>query len=134
ESKTLSKLVGIMFYDIPETRKSLSEIQIPGTRLNGDILSKIINEWVSGEDITEISKRYFRGKGTTPITKCVTAIYSKIVNSATWGLAGIQKVSGIDFDKLPPEEKMELNNLPAMIYYGVRTNEAILMRMNNVPR
>jgi len=32
------------------------------------------------------------------------------------------------------EEKIKLKNLPAMVYYGVNTDEAILMRMNNVPR
>lgn len=134
ETNTLTKLVGLMLHDIPETRKSLSEIEIPGTRLDGNTLSKIIGEWVSGKSVTEISKKYFKGEDTTSITRCVTAIYSKIVNSATWGLAGIQKMSSIDFENLSPEEKMEMNNLPAMIYYGVKTSEAILMRMNNVPR
>lgn len=53
-----------------------------------------------------------------------------------WGLASLQKVPsiGVDFDKLPPEEQLRLKNLPAMIYYGVNTDEAILMRINNVPR
>ncbi|MDC8451450.1 MAG: DEAD/DEAH box helicase [Candidatus Nitrosotalea sp.] len=134
ESTILTRLVGIMLYDIPETRKNLSEIDIPGTRLDGATLSKIIGEWVSGKSVTEISKKYFKGEDTTSITKCVTAIYSKIVNSATWGLAGIQKMAGIDFEKLSAEETMEINNLPAMIYYGVKTSEAILMRMNSVPR
>ncbi len=32
------------------------------------------------------------------------------------------------------EEKRRLNNLPAMIYHGVKTEEAVLMRMNAVPR
>ena len=32
------------------------------------------------------------------------------------------------------EELQKAANLPAMIYYGVNSDEAILMRMNNVPR
>lgn len=32
------------------------------------------------------------------------------------------------------EEKRRLNNLPAMLYHGVKTEEAVLMRMNSVPR
>jgi hypothetical protein len=32
------------------------------------------------------------------------------------------------------EEKRRINILPAMVYHGVRSEEAVLMRMNNVPR
>ena len=49
-------------------------------------------------------------------------------------MASIQKLSGIDFDNLTEEEKLEINNTSAMIYYGVNTNEAVLMRKNGVPR
>jgi hypothetical protein len=42
--------------------------------------------------------------------------------------------SGLDFSKLSEEEKRTVNLLPAMIYHGVRTQDAILLRMNAVPR
>ncbi len=61
------------------------------------------------------------------------AIYGKLVNSATGGLSTIQKL-GINEDSLSEEELQKAANLPAMIYYGVNSDEAILMRMNNVPR
>jgi len=42
--------------------------------------------------------------------------------------------SGLDFDNLPEDQKRVINNLPAMLYHGVNTEPAVLMRMNAVPR
>ena len=41
---------------------------------------------------------------------------------------------GIDFDTLSEPERRRINTLPAMIYHGVKTEEAVLMRMNAAPR
>ena len=40
----------------------------------------------------------------------------------------------IEGDTFTDKEKKQLSNLPAMVYYGVDTDEAILMRKANVPR
>lgn len=130
----LKNLMGVML-TIPEISKSLQEIA-GNNRLSGDTLASITVDWVSGKDIEYIAKTYFGEDMQDSVTKCCNAIYSKLINSATWGLASIQKIpnSGLDFDQLPEEEKRRLSNLPAMIYYGVGSNEAILMRMNSVPR
>jgi hypothetical protein len=42
--------------------------------------------------------------------------------------------SGLDFDNMPEDRKRVINNLPAMLYHGVNTEAAVLMRMNAVPR
>jgi len=44
------------------------------------------------------------------------------------------QVSGLDYGTMDEELKQKLNTLPAMIYHGVHTSEAILMRMNSAPR
>jgi len=52
------------------------------------------------------------------------------------GVAALQSIvtgSG-DFLSMLPEQKRQIDLLPAMIYHGVRTEEAVLMRMNGVPR
>jgi len=51
-------------------------------------------------------------------------------------LAALQKLptSGIDWDSLSEIEKRKIANLPAYLYYGVNTDEGVLMRKNNVPR
>ena len=43
-------------------------------------------------------------------------------------------MSGIDFDTLPEADKRRINALPAMIYHGVSSEDAVLMRMNSAPR
>ena len=41
--------------------------------------------------------------------------------------------AGLDFSELPAEAQRAINNLPAMLYHGVNTEEAVIMRMNSVP-
>ncbi|MBU7047061.1 MAG: DEAD/DEAH box helicase, partial [Theionarchaea archaeon] len=133
-SNLLRNLVGVMLR-IPEVRKTL-EITIPGVSITNSTLSKLIIQWVSGREIVDITREFWGRDDCDAISGCVKAIYSKITNAAPWGLAAIQKMpgSGIDFDKLSEEDVKRLKNIPAMIYYGVNTEEAIVMRMNNVPR
>lgn len=132
---SLKDLMGIML-SIPEIRSNLEEIGPSGYIVSGDTLANITVDWVEGNDIEAIATKYFGGNSEKSLTECCRAIFSKLLNNATWGLASLQKVPSIsvDFDKLSQEEQIRLKNLPAMIYYGVNSDEAILMRMNNVPR
>ena len=43
-------------------------------------------------------------------------------------------MSGVDFDALSETERRRINALPAMIYHGVGSEDAVLMRMNGAPR
>ena len=43
-------------------------------------------------------------------------------------------MSGIDFDALSEADRRRINGLPAMIYLGVSSQDAVLMRMNSAPR
>ncbi|MGE5545223.1 MAG: DEAD/DEAH box helicase, partial [Bacillota bacterium] len=132
----LPNLIGIML-NVPELRGSLEEITRTG--LNKKHLAEITTAWVNGVSIPEIAKKFFAAKDadmTSMITDTCKAIYKTIVNSGPWGLAALSKMpaSGLDFEKLPDDLKRRLNVLPAMIYHGVRTEEAVLMRVNSVPR
>ena len=136
-SSKLNSLIEIMISKIPEV-KNLSDIG-SGPLASQKLISDIITDWVSGRGIDEMARSYFEGDGTDykdAITACVSAIYGKIINSATWGLAGIQRMpgSGLKYDTMSDEQKRHTANLPAMIYYGVDSEEAILMRMQGVPR
>ena len=118
-SKTLTKIIHIMRNDMPEL-----DLADPSGRhgITDADLNKIMTAWVSGHEIHEISGKYFGGIGTENVQNCITTIYKKIVNYATWGLSAAEKI-------------MEsTSNIPAMVYYGVSSDEAILMSMNGVPR
>ena len=131
----LSALVGVMLNNIPEVKRDLAA-SVSGQTITEKTISSVISDWVSGKEITEIAATHFGGTDQNSITNCIKAIHSKITNSATWGLAGIQKIpgSGLEFDNMTEEQKKQVSNLPSMIYYGVDSEEAILMRMYSVPR
>jgi len=132
-STTLTKLMGIMLNDIPEIKKDLAEINLTGTHITHDSLSRIVSDWVSGKELSTIATEYFGGNDTKSLRNCVTAIYGKLSHFATWGVSSIQKLSPQE-DSMTEQDRRKLSNLPAMIYYGVNSDEAILMRMNNMPR
>lgn len=136
KSSVLSKLAGIMLNDMPETRDVMSDIKTDGLKITSDALGSIIVDWVSGKGLDEIARRYFGGDNDTKsMGRCVRAIHGKVTSAATWGLAAIQKlpVSGIS-EEGNAEEHRELSNLSSMIFYGVDSDEAVLMRANHVPR
>jgi len=135
QSNTLKKLVGIML-SAPEIQEQLGEIEVAGVSVPKNAITRIINDWVAGKGLVEIASKYFGGKDEDAINKCTRAIYSKLVNSASWGLAALQKLpeNGLNLESLSIEEKRAFLNLPAMIYYGVHTDEAVLLRKQNVPR
>lgn len=135
KDSSLKDLIGIML-GIPEIRKNLNGIITSSQAPQGDTLANITVDWVSGCDIETISLRYFESNSEKALTKCCSAIFGKLIHAATWGLASLKKVTTLesDLENLSTEEQLRLKNLPAMIYYGVNSDEAILMRMNNVPR
>lgn len=133
-NSVLPELVGIMM-KIPQIRKGLEEIKGDGQGHKN--ISNITQAWVAGKSIEEIANLYFTGKTMTDkISGACKAIYRELANNATWGISALSKMptSGLDFAKLSEDEKHQINNLPAMLYHGVRSSEAVLMRMNSVPR
>ena len=131
-SGKMAAMVGVMRSDITEVKRMM-DVEIGRRTLTNDAISGIISDWVAGRDMAEIASAHF-GEGGGAMTNCVKTIYTRIINGATWGMAGIQKMSGLDLDAMPAGERRRLASLPAMIYYGVNTEEAVLMRMHSVPR
>ena len=130
----MATLFGVML-KVPQLSQQLEEIG--GDGVDHTHLSNITRDWVNGTRIEEIAKTYF-SKGdeaeTEALTNACKAVYRAIVNNGTWGVSALSRLSGLDFDAMPEEERRRINSLPAMIYHGVRTEEAVLMRMNSAPR
>lgn len=131
----MADLFGVMLR-VPQLSQPLDEIG--GEGFDHSHLSSITRDWVNGKSLEDIAKTYFRhgeeGSDTKAFTDACRALYRAIVNNGTWGISALSRVSGIDFDALPDADRRRLNALPAMIYHGVRTEEAVLMRMNSAPR
>ncbi len=134
----LPHLVGVMMR-IPQIKKSL--IDLAGIGPDQRRIAEVAQAWVSGMSVEQIAKHYFTDPSeptvtTDAITSACRAIYRNLASAGTWGLSALSKLgpSGLDFEKMQPEMKRAINNLPAMLYHGVTSEEAVLMRMNSVPR
>ena len=136
EGGRIADLYGVML-SVPQLKRQLDEIRGEG---HGQMrISEITRDWVNGKAIDVIAQKYFSREtddddGTRAITNACRAIYRTISNSGTWGIAALSRVSGLDFESLSEAEHRRINALPAMIYHGVRTEDAVLMRMNAAPR
>jgi hypothetical protein len=119
---------------IPQLKSSLEEIG--GDGFEKKRIGELTQAWMQGDSIHKIAASFFKGDQTKTITAACKAIYKNLANTGTWGLSALSKLpnSGIDFEKLSETERRRINTLPAMIYHGVKTEEAVLMRMNSAPR
>jgi len=133
-NSALPALIGVML-KIPELNQSLSEIA--GSGRDQKQIAEITASWVNGASIRDIATQYFANANeTVAITDACKAIYRTLVNAGPWGMSALTKMptSGLDFENLPPDVRQRLNSMPAMIYHGVRTEAAVVMRMNSIPR
>lgn len=135
QNQSMQKLIGIMLQTY-EIQKSIEKLKT-GQAIDQTSIARLVIDWVNGRDIAAIASRFYpRADSQVAIQKTTKALYSIVANSATWGLAAMQKIptSGIDWDSLSEIEKKRMANLPAYLHYGVNTDEGVLMRKNNVPR
>lgn len=69
------------------------------------------------------------------MTACCRSVFGRLIQTASWGLAALQSLTlGDVFDKLSDGEQRTLRNLPAKVYYGVNSDEAVALRLLGVPR
>ena len=132
----MADLFGVMLR-VPQLKHDL--VELGGSGFDRSRISEITNDWVNGKGLEAIAGKYFSREkddeaGTAALTDACRAIYRTIANSGTWGVSALSRVSGIDFETLSEAERRRINALPAMIYHGVSSEDAVLMRMNSAPR
>ncbi|MEW6228529.1 MAG: DEAD/DEAH box helicase [Bacillota bacterium] len=138
----LRRMMGVLL-EVPELREQLKEVT-GGSKPDGDTLARIICDWVQGRPLTEMAAEYFaresgeEGGGTDPIdamTWCCQSIFGRLTQTASWGLAALQSLTLGDYlETMKEEERKALRNLPARVYYGVNSDEALALRLLGVPR
>lgn len=133
---SLPNLIGVML-QVGELRSALQEISNAG--IDQRQIASLAADWVNGHTIRQLAEKYFYRDGddmTSAVTKTCRAIYRTLCNTGTWGISALSKMptSGLNFDNLPLDVSRRINALPAMIYHGVRSESAVLLRMNCVPR
>lgn len=107
----------------------IPEVRI-GTDFEGDFspekAARIVTAWVNGDGLTKIAEAEYDGN----LLECSRYVYSTISNLIPWGLGAVERIgfAGKDVDWA------ELRTVPAMVFHGVRSREAIGLRMLGVPR
>ena len=135
----LQRMMGVLL-EVPELRTQLKEVT-GGRWTGGDGLARIISDWVQGRPLPEIAREHFKKQGKDSdsvkmMTECCRDIFGRITQTASWGLAALQSLTFKDdqFELMPESEQRTFRNLPARVYYGVNSDEAVALRMLGVPR
>ncbi|MFA7559514.1 MAG: DEAD/DEAH box helicase [Sphaerochaeta sp.] len=129
---TLQDLMGILL-NVPELRENLKAV-LGGDSPDGNTLALIIKDWVNGVSIPTIATIYFTRNNESAIvaiTKCGQNLFSRLTQTASWGLSALLAITGSSIDA---ETFETLGNLPAMAFYGVNSEEAITFRLLGIPR
>lgn len=140
---SLQRMMGVLL-QVPELRDPLREVT-GGQYPDGDILARIICDWVHGRPLTEMAADYFASKpggdsedagdSVAAMTRCCSKIFGRLTQTASWGLAALQTLTiGDQIDSLSADEQRTLRNLPSRVYYGVNSDEAVALRILGVPR
>lgn len=140
DGRNLQKLMGILLA-VPELRENLAAAT-GGRGADGNRLACMVRDWVNGASLPDMAQDYFatsvNGKAVEPIkalTDCCKNVFGKLTQTASWGLAALQTMTfGDRFDQLSEVDQQTLRNLPARVFYGVNTDEAIALRLLGVPR
>jgi hypothetical protein len=103
---------------------------------DGKSIASMVEMWVSGKTLREIADQHFAGVQDIQrrLTECCRTIYQTLTHQGSWGIGALQSMSGITDADLPEEAKVAIRSVPSMIYFGVPTIEAVLMRSLGVPR
>lgn len=106
-NQTMQNLVGIML-NTYEIKKSIQDLNEGGQPLDRTSVARLIIDWVNGKNLASIASRMYPDVETiTAIQKATKALYKIVANSATWGLAALQKMptSGVDWENMSDIEK-----------------------------
>lgn len=122
--------------NIIDVVKEIPEIDLSrfsGGPLDVEEIAELTKDWVNGASITKISDTYFSREPDPSIRIFQASNYvnSQLMQQISWGTTALQKLSAfynkeIDFEKI--------SHFPALIYFGVRSKDALTMRMMGVPR
>ena len=101
--------------------------------MNAARIAGIVRDWVQGDSLEDIGRAWFSFAGDSPRMQTRAAseyVYQKLVGQVPWGIGALQKLTIGDC----VSEGSTAASIPSMVYYGVSTPEAAVMRMAGMPR
>ncbi|MEU6141435.1 DEAD/DEAH box helicase [Streptomyces sp. NPDC047081] len=118
--------------EIPELSLGLTDES--AAPFNAGTVANITRDWVTGKSISEIAESWFRSPQNDTQLKRLRAasvyVHSKLVSQVPWGMSALQKLSSRGGN----EREAVTTHAGPMVFYGVPTTDAVVMRMGGVPR
>lgn len=119
--------------DVPEMRLGDGK----GGPLDVERTASILRDWVNGESLVALSKKYSRvGEGEEndedrQVAEFSQYLFSTLITNASWGIGALE---GLCLRGEGGESSDQAAHVPSMIYFGVQSTEAVWLRMAGVPR
>jgi len=94
----------------------------------------IVTDWVNGMPLSDLANRYGNSDLTDEqrVAEFAQYLYGTLSYKASWGLGALQSVCLADDSTV--EDNNDSRYVPAMVYFGVKTQQAVWMRMAGLPR
>jgi hypothetical protein len=94
--------------------------------------AEIVSRWVNGEHVSELADAFGDPDAAKEqrLASFARYLYSTLSYKASWGLGAMESVYLSEADGADDYSRY----VPSMVYFGVRTPEAVWMRMAGVPR
>jgi len=99
---------------------------------NATIVAGVVSDWVNGLTVSDIADRRFSHLDLDDDERRrMTSHYlhSTLVGQVPWGMGALQRLTLRE-----SEDLSEVGHIPSLIFYGVRSREAAMLRMAGVPR
>lgn len=118
-----------MLGDLPEMRLGTD---VAGS-FNAERVAATLTDWVNGVSMEEMVARYGdpQKEGYARSSGFASYLYSSLVGQASWGMGALQRVA---WAGRTGETSGDAVHIPSMLFFGVRSKEAIWMRMAGLPR
>ena len=113
------------------------EMDIPTVgRGDSASIAEMLDMWVSGKTIREIANKCYSDEEdiSKRLSDCCRTLYQSLTHQVSWGFGALQSICNLKVEEIAEEERDGVRFVPSMLYYGVPTVEAVLMRSLGVPR
>ncbi len=130
--RSLQDMMGLLLA-VPELRDNLKDV-LGHERTDGNSLALVIKDWVNGVPFETIALRHFEKEGTdktSAFTKCGSNLYGRLSQTVSWGLNALLSITGGELDD---DDLRQARNIPSQVYYGVKTEAEVALRLLGVPR
>lgn len=109
-----------------------------GGPLDTERTASILRDWVNGDDIISLARKYAHKEGQekselkqSEIADFSQYLFSTLITNASWGIGALENLC-LAGRSMSADDGAA--HIPSMIFFGVQTTEAVWLRMAGLPR